>query len=74
MTSDQWQQQTIGSAEAAQILSVSPEYIPQLCVSGQLTAKRIGRDWAIHRPSVEARAASDVRPGRPPKEKTPAGA
>lgn len=40
------------TADAAEILRVSPSRVRQLCLAGELDAERFGRDWAINPASV----------------------
>jgi excisionase family DNA binding protein len=56
------------TAEAAENLGVSPSRVRQLCLSGELAAEKVGRDWVITTEALEAYAA---RPK--PKAGYPAG-
>ncbi len=57
----------IGTAEAADLLGVTPRRVKALCAAGLLDCKRIGATWAVSRASVAARAAAGSKPGRPRK-------
>jgi excisionase family DNA binding protein len=48
--------QEIDPEEAAVLLNVSTSRVRQLCRSGELVARRVGRSWRIDRVSVELRA------------------
>ena len=55
----------ITSREAAEILGVDHQsrWVAQLCRSGQLDCRKVGRDWLVSRDSVEEYAQSDRKPG-----------
>lgn len=40
--------------EAADALGLQPSRVRQLLLSGELSGERHGRDWAIHRPALDA--------------------
>lgn len=48
--------QEIDPEEAAVLLSVTPHRVRQLCRSGELIARLVGRNWLVDRASVELRA------------------
>lgn len=56
---------TIGTKEAAARLGITARRVRALITSGQLTARRVGRDWLIDERSLKAVAVR--RPGRPRK-------
>lgn len=43
----------IGTKEAASILNLTQERVQQLLREGTLEGYKLGREWAIHRHSVE---------------------
>ena len=53
------------TAEAAEILGVSPRRVISLIESGDLVAERFGRQWMVDERSVEKRASSPKLSGRP---------
>lgn len=55
----------ISVAEACEILGVTPARVNQFLRDGRIKAKKLGRDWAIDRASVEALAEQDRPTGRP---------
>lgn len=59
----------ITSREAAEILGIDHKShrVAQLCRSGRLDCRKIGRDWLVSRQSVEAYARSSRKPGPKPK-------
>lgn len=54
------------TAEAAKELDLTPMRVRQLCQSGILPARKIGRDWLIRRGDLP-KAAKRAKPGRPPR-------
>jgi excisionase family DNA binding protein len=56
------------TAEAAKIIGRTPDRVRQLCLSGELVAEKVGRDWVI---TTEALAAYEAKPK--PKAGYPAG-
>jgi excisionase family DNA binding protein len=55
----------IGSAEAAELLGTTVDYISRLCRTKKLRAKQIGREWVIDIASVKALQDRPPGPGRP---------
>lgn len=39
--------------EAAAIVRSSRDYVARLCASGQIVARKLGRDWRIHRDELD---------------------
>jgi excisionase family DNA binding protein len=54
------------TAQAAARLGVNASRVRQLILSGQLKARKVGRDWLIDERSLKAVAVR--RPGRPRKK------
>lgn len=42
----------VGTREAAEMLELTPRHITRLAESGELQARRLGREWAISEQSV----------------------
>ena len=42
----------IGEREAAQLLGITQRHITRLAESGEIEARKLGREWAISRQSV----------------------
>jgi excisionase family DNA binding protein len=42
----------IGTAEAAEILGLSPDHVKLLCRQGKIKSKRIGKTWVIDKTSL----------------------
>lgn len=61
-------------SEASKILGVSVGRVHQLIKSGMLPAEQLGGIWLIDRSSVEARAASKPKRGRPSEKESSRGA
>lgn len=55
----------LSTAEAAHQLGISPRRVRFLVESGELSAERVGRTWAIDEASVQARAQAPKLKGRP---------
>lgn len=49
--------------EASQLLGLTTKRVSVFCNEGRIMAKRIGRDWAIDRESLEAFAELERKPG-----------
>ena len=49
--------------EAAQISGLSPDHLRRLAGSGDLWAKKIGRDWVTTERAVKAYLAQERKPG-----------
>ena len=66
--------ETLTTAEAAEILAVTVSQVRRLCIRGTLTATKHGRDWLIeHDATFDAYAAKPTRTqgrGRPRKDET----
>ncbi len=52
-------------AEAAKLMSVGPQRIRQICLSGALEARKVGRDWLIPRQKFLEYASQPHPVGRP---------
>lgn len=59
----------VTSRQAAQMLDVDHQSrrVAQLCRSGQLDCRKVGRDWLVSRESVEAYARRERKPGPDPQ-------
>ncbi|MHA4153323.1 helix-turn-helix domain-containing protein [Bacillus cereus] len=44
---------TIGVHEAASILNVSPGHIKNMCATGKIVAKKIGKTWVIDKSKLK---------------------
>lgn len=54
--------------QAARLLKISEVRIRQLCVTGQIKAQKMGRDWLVNLKSVNQRIKAGPKPGRPAKK------
>lgn len=50
------------TAEVAEIIRKTPDYVARQCALGNLRGKKLGNDWRIHRTSVDAFMAQGVTP------------
>lgn len=50
------------TAEVAEIVRKSGDYVARQCALGNLRAKKLGNDWRIHRASVEAFMSQGTTP------------
>lgn len=50
------------TAEVAEIIRKSPDYVARQCALGNLRGKKLGTDWRIHRTAVDVFMAGGVAP------------
>lgn len=55
----------VGVTDAAEELGLSTNRVRELIHSGSLPAQKLGREWAILRPDLEAFKKKERPPGRP---------
>ncbi len=55
---------------AADLLGVITTSVNHLLASGRLKGIKLGRDWLVFRPSIEAYLETKSTKGRPPKNRT----
>ena len=47
-------QELFSPPEAAEQLGLTPEYVASLCKSGDINARKVGRQWVISREALDA--------------------
>jgi excisionase family DNA binding protein len=62
----------MNTAQAAEYLNLNDSRVRQLCRSGDLAARKVGRDWIIRKADLDRlkddrRIPVEKRRGRPPK-------
>lgn len=60
-------EELLTTEQAAEALRISPMRVRQLAQSGQLPARRLGRDWVIRRADLDAARTRNTQVGRPRK-------
>lgn len=55
--------QPIGTRQVSDILGVTPQRVRAMILAGRLKATKVGRDWLIDPPDLEA--VKYRKPGRP---------
>jgi len=71
---DDFDQNVIGTEEAADLLGVTKDHTEELCKRGKLRCRRIGPHcWAIYRPSLLEYLKTKSARGKPPSKQRKIG-